>query len=111
VARFYVDEDFSGQVVIALRLLGHDVLTAHEAGQADRQTPDEAVLAFAHSHGRAVLTFNRWDFIRFHNQGTEHSGIVACTRDPSAGGLALRIDGATKGELKGQLIRINRPAR
>jgi hypothetical protein len=111
VARFYADEDFSGQAVVALRILGHDVLTAYEAGQANQKTPDEAVLAFAHAHGRAVLTFNRWDFIRMHNQGTEHSGIVACKREPSAGDLALRIHEATKGELKDQLIRINRPAR
>jgi hypothetical protein len=111
VARFYADEDFSGRTVVALRLLGHDVLTAHDAGQANRRTPDEAVLAFAHAHSRVVLTFNRWDFIRMHKQGTEHSGIVACKKDPSAGELALRIHEATTGELKGQLIRINRPTR
>jgi hypothetical protein len=111
VARFYADENFPRPVVEASRLLGHDVLSAYEAGRANQKIPDEAVLAFAHAHSRAVLTINRWDFIHMHDQGAEHSGIVACTRDPSAGELALRIHEATTGELKGQLFRIIRPAR
>jgi hypothetical protein len=32
VARFYADEDVDYDVVVALRELGHDVLTAREAG-------------------------------------------------------------------------------
>jgi hypothetical protein len=99
VARFYSDESFPRPVVEALRLLGHDVLTAQEAGQADQQTPDEAVLAFGHARERVVLTMNRRDFIRMHNQGTEHSGLVACTEDRNFGDLALRIHEAIKGEL------------
>jgi hypothetical protein len=111
VARIYADEDFSRGVIEALRILGHDVLTVQEAGQAEQQIPDAAVLAFAHAHGRAVLTFNRWDFIKLHKRRVEHSGIIACTRDPRTGELALRIHDAIQGELRGLLIRINRPAR
>jgi hypothetical protein len=111
VARFYADENFPRPVVEALRLLGHDVLTAHEAGQANQKILDPAVLAFAHARERAVLTINRKHFIRLHHAGAEHSGIIACTEDPLFGELALRIDEATRGELRGQLIRINRPAR
>ena len=33
----YIDEDFSYPVVRRLRQLGHDMLTAHEAGQAVRR--------------------------------------------------------------------------
>ena len=111
MARFYADENFPRPVVEALRLLGHDVLTAHEAGQADKKILDEIVLAFGHADERAVLTINRRHFIQLHKRGTDHSGIVACTEDRNFGELAVRIDEATKGDLKGQLIRITRPAR
>ena len=39
----YVDEDFSYPVVLRLRQLGHDMLTAHEAGQAGQGIEDAAV--------------------------------------------------------------------
>jgi hypothetical protein len=41
VTRFYADEDVDYDVVLALRGLGHDVLTAQEAGQANRRIPDQ----------------------------------------------------------------------
>ena len=53
------DENFPLPAVEALRRLGHDVLTAAEAGQAGQGVPDDAVLAYAHARGRAVLTHNR----------------------------------------------------
>ncbi|SRR5216683_5028529 len=60
----YVDEDCSYPVVQRLRQLGHDMLTAHEAGQAGQGIEDAVVLAFATAAGRAVLTFNWHHFIR-----------------------------------------------
>ena len=59
MARLYSDEDFSYPVVAELRRLGHDVLTAQEAGQGNLGVTDSAVLAFAIAQDRAVLTFNR----------------------------------------------------
>ncbi|WP_445330275.1 DUF5615 family PIN-like protein [Tychonema sp. BBK16] len=59
MARFYTDENFPLAVVELLRALGHDVLTAREAGNANLQIPDEDVLAFAASNNRTVLTRNR----------------------------------------------------
>jgi hypothetical protein len=47
MARLYGDEDFSLPVVEELRRLGHDVLTAQEAGQANLGVTDSAVLALA----------------------------------------------------------------
>lgn len=76
MASLYADENFPLEVVEELRRLGHDVLTAHEAGQANRAITDEKVLDFAVLHDRAVLTLNRWEFIGL------HSGIVVCTVDP-----------------------------
>jgi hypothetical protein len=75
--------------------------------------PDPDVLALAVAEGRAVLTMNRRDFIRLHAQTTDHAGIVVCTVDPDFPGLAARIHlaVAAHADLRGQLIRVNRPPR
>jgi hypothetical protein len=111
MARLYADENFKKAVVLLLRSLGHDVLRAQEAGQANRGIPDPDVLAFATSLGRAVLTFNRWDYILLHSQVSNHCGIIACT-DDDAQALAARIDQAIAGvpTLDNQLLRIDRPS-
>jgi Domain of unknown function (DUF5615) len=53
------DEGFSSPVVQSLRQLGHDILTAHEAGQAGRGITNAAVVALATARGRAVVTCSR----------------------------------------------------
>jgi hypothetical protein len=60
VAALYADENFPLPVVEALRRLGHDVLTAFEAGQANQRISDDAVFDFAANTGRILLTLNRW---------------------------------------------------
>jgi len=109
MARFYADEDFDYPVVEELRRLGHDVETVQEAGR--RGDPDSAVLAYAISHQRAVLTHNRRHFVKLHRQTAPHGGIVACTRDADAAALAQRIHQAIAGlaTLDNQLVRVNRP--
>ncbi len=111
MARLYSDEDFSHPVVEALCNLGHEVLTAQEAGQTNQGVTDSAVLAFAVARNRAVLTFNRRHFINLHRQVRGHHGILVCTRDPDVPGLARRIDQAIAGtsSLENQLLGINRP--
>ena len=110
MAHLYADENFPLPVVRELRRLGHDVLTAHEAGQANRRVPDADVLAFATEAARAVLTINRQEFIRLHRRRPDHGGIVACTADPDAIAQAGRVAAAiaTRGDLKGQLVRVYR---
>jgi Domain of unknown function (DUF5615) len=111
LASLYADENFPLPAVEALRQLGHDVLTAAEAGQAGQGIPDEAVLAYAHVLGRAVLTHNRKHFRNLHKAGHAHSGLILCTGDPDFEALASRVDAAlaSAGVLSGQLIRIIRP--
>jgi hypothetical protein len=112
VAAFYADENFPLQAVESLRQLGHDVLTALEAGQANQRVPDESVLAFAAQAGRALLTLNRWQFIGLHARLPRHAGIVVCSHDPDTQRLASSIDAAVRGAgaLAGVLLRVNRPA-
>jgi hypothetical protein len=84
MARLYADEDFDYPIVVELRRLGHDVLTVQEAGQANQAIPDDAVLAFACAQGRAVITLNRWHFVRLHRLTPQHSGIIVCRWEPDA---------------------------
>lgn len=113
MARLYSNENFPLEVVLALRAKGHDVVTASEAGNANVSIPDDQVVAYAVQTGRALLTINRWDFIRLHEQAPKHSGMIVCTQDADTAGQAERIHDALKGEgdLSGRLIRINRPQR
>ena len=113
MARLYADENFPAPVSLALRQLGHDVLTVQQAGQANLKIPDEDVLAYAVSQQRAVVTHNRRHFVRLHRLATRHLGIVICTRDDDHQALASRIDQAlqSQADLTDQLLRINRPAK
>lgn len=112
MARFYADEQFPFPVVELLRILGHDVLTVQEAGQADQGIPDEEVLAYAISQKRAILTINRDDFIRLHRRNSQHFGIVVCTNNRNWEQFAARIDEAvtTEQNLEAKLIRVVCPA-
>jgi hypothetical protein len=113
VAGFYAGENFPAQVVVALRALGHDDLTSLEAGNANQRVPDDAVLAFAATAGRALLTINRRDFIRLHRSQPEHARIVVCSQDPDVQGQAARIHEGVASEesLAGKLVRVNLPDR
>jgi prophage DNA circulation protein len=109
VARLYADEDFHFGVVERLRNLGHDVVTVQGAGRSGSSDPQ--VLGDATADNRAVLTFNRRDFARLHQQSAAHAGIISCTRDDDLDALAARIDKAiaATGALAGQHLRVNRP--
>ena len=65
--RFYADENFALAVVVELRRLGHDVLTAFGDDRANQKISDDKVLERAAELGRAVLTINRKDFKRLHD--------------------------------------------
>lgn len=112
MAAFYADENFPLPTVEALRRLGHDVLTAYEAGQANQRIKDDAVLEFATESGRAVLTLNRREFVGLHGRSPGHAGIIVCSQDADCDRQAAAIDAAVRErpELQGALLRVNRPA-
>lgn len=114
MALLYADENFDHPVAAHLPSLGHDVLTAQQAGQANQAIPDAQVLAFATAQGRSVLTFNRRHFVRLHQGGLpsgSHAGIIVCTKDDDVAALALRIHQAIAAlpSLANQLLRIDKP--
>jgi predicted nuclease of predicted toxin-antitoxin system len=114
MALLYADENFDHPVVAQLRSMGHDVLTAQQAGQAQQGIPDPQVLAFAAAQGRAVLTFNRRHFVRLHQRtisSGSHAGVIVCTKDSDVVALARRIHQAITAlpSLTNQLVRIRKP--
>ena len=111
MAHLYSDEDFPFPTVVALRQLGHDVVTAREQDQANQRIPDADVLAHATALGRAVITLNKHDFIGLHRASPEHAGIIVCSFDLDFVALAQRIDSAIQAspELRRQLLRVNQP--
>lgn len=111
MTRFYADEQFPLRIVEKLRVLGHDVLTVQEAGNANLKISDDRVLAFATSNNRVVLTLNRKDFKRLHRSQPHHGGIIICTDDTDRIALAERIHTATlmESELSNKLVSVVRP--
>ena len=110
MASFYTNENFPIGVVQYLREMGHDVLTSHEAGNANQRIPDEDVLEYAAKAGRILLTLNRRDFIELHEKATNHAGIIVCTQNTDLREQSEQIDKAVRemSDFMNKLIRINR---
>lgn len=109
MARLYSNENVAAELVLALRELGHDVLTSLQAGNANQGIEDQEVVAFAAQQSRSVLTMNRLHFIRLHRNGIRHNGILVCTFDPEPSSQAQRIHEALQSpDANGRfLCRIN----
>lgn len=114
MASLYSNENYPLGIVEALRALGHDVLTAQQAGNSGRGVPDAEVLSFATARARAVITHNRLHFFQLHRETEgKHSGIIACTYDPDEARQAQRVDSTIRdagGSLPGKVLRVYRPS-
>lgn len=112
MARLYSDEQFPRVVSELLRMIGHDVLTVQEAGNANLGISDDEVLAFAVNNNRAVMTLNRQDFVQLHKSNPNHAGIIIITNDMDRSRMATRINEAigVSEPLLGKLIRVVRPS-
>lgn len=111
MVKLYSNENFPLPVVEELRNIGYDVLTIQETGRGGQALSDDAVLSFAVSEGRILLTLNRKHFIRLHKENPGHSGIIVCSFDPDFVAQAHRINKEIESQvqLSDQLIRVNRP--
>lgn len=108
--KFYSNENFPQPMVRKLREKGYDILTSLEAGQANQGIPDESVLQFAIESNLIIITLNRDDFIKLHQQNNQHNGIVICKADRDYEGQieALYEYLQTQTTLKNRLIRIKK---
>jgi hypothetical protein len=77
--KLLLDEMISGIVAAELRARGRDVEGVAERREL-RGLPDEDVFEYAQASVRALVTYNRDDFLeldrRYRSQGRAHSGIV-----------------------------------
>lgn len=71
--RFFMDEHVSTVVTQGLRRRGVDVITVQETGNVS--APDRHLLAEAAEQGRVLFTRDA-DFLRLHDRGIPHTGIV-----------------------------------
>ena len=88
-----VDEDaMDSDLVAALRSRGVTVITALDAGLAEKS--DDEQLAFATERGCVLCTFNVSDFHRLHTQwagaGREHAGMILAPQQRFSVGEQLR---------------------
>lgn len=78
--RFYLDEDLSPRIAVALHRRGIDATSAHEVSGVHRS--DREQLAFAAGEGRCLVTGNVRHFVQIGrqaiNEGRPHAGIVLC---------------------------------
>jgi len=78
--RLLIDEDVSKglQLAAALRRRGFDAMAVQEVGRMGLS--DDELLDYAAAEGRAFLTFNIKDFVRYarewYKAGKEHPGII-----------------------------------
>ena len=84
ILRYYFDEHIKGPIARGLQSRGVDVLTAQEAGMADRALSDLYQLQYAASLNRVLVTEDR-DFVRLAYALTPHAGVILLQRLLSIG--------------------------
>lgn len=104
----FADEDVYKRLVDDLRNNGADVLTIKDEGLDNTGMEDGAVLELAKVYDRALITFNRKDFIRLHKSGIEHAGIIICKRNTPHQSIVKKIVAlvSEEDEFYGRLFRI-----
>ena len=85
--RFHLDEHVNPAVADGLRRRGIEVTTAAEAHLLG--TDDTDHIAFAVAERRVIFT-NDADFLRLHDRGLAHPGIVYCHQQSRSVGEIVR---------------------
>lgn len=85
--QFHLDEHIDSAIADGLRRRGIDVTTSAEAGLLEAEDDDH--LAFARQEKRVIVTHDQ-DFLRKHQQGVTHAGIVYCHLRSRSVGEILR---------------------
>ncbi len=100
--KYYTDEHISKAIIKGLQARGIDVLPCQEAGL--RTASDVAHLEYARSANRVIFTYDA-DFLRLHEKGIEHAGIVYSSKQGNIGeqvrSLKLIFDVLSAEEMRG----------
>ena len=104
----YLDEDVDVLVAALLRARGVQVTTTRDANQLHQGDTDQ--LAYATSHGMALVTHNRSDFEvlvqAYFATGQPHAGVIIAFRNPPqiiAARLMRIVNQVTADEIENQL--------
>src|SRR3989338_2245449 len=87
--KFLADEHIESSAITGLELLGNDAISANEAGK--RESNDEDILSFANKNDRVIITRDS-DFLKLHNKGAEHAGIVFIPKFMAIGKIIGEIE-------------------
>ncbi|MBE9189438.1 DUF5615 family PIN-like protein [Gloeocapsopsis crepidinum LEGE 06123] len=85
--KFHLDENVSNAVAEGLRRRGIDLTTTLEAALIG--VSDDTQLEFALSQKRVIFTQDT-DFLRIHQTGTHHAGIVFCSQGSKSIGEIIK---------------------
>ncbi len=85
--RFHLDENVDSAIAAGLRRRGIDATTTVEAGLLG--SSDEEQLRLTHAGGRVLITHDA-DFLRLHERGVSHAGIVYIAKGGRSIGEAVR---------------------
>ncbi len=85
--KFHLDEHVHSGVADGLRRRGMDVTTAAEAGLLGAD--DTRHIDFANGQCRVIFSSDR-DFLRIHDRGVPHYGIVYCHQQSHSIGETVR---------------------
>jgi len=88
VIRFHLDENVDHAVAHGLRLRAVDVTTSTDANLVGATDNDQ--LSFALRENRVIFTQDQ-DFLRHHQAGVEHAGIVYCKQGSRSVGDIVRF--------------------
>ena len=109
--RLYLDEDsIKNSLVVALRNVGVDVITAADANKLS--CTDEEQLIWATEDNRVIYSFNVGDFCRLHKlymvEGRSHGGIILSKQRYSVGdqlrGILGLIDAVSAEDMRNQQV-------
>lgn len=103
--QFHLDENIDHAVARGLRLRGIDATTTADAALIS--ATDDAHVDFAGTERRIILTHDP-DFLRLHDSGVKHAGIIFCQKGSHSVGemiqfLCLVHDCLTPEEMQGQV--------
>jgi predicted nuclease of predicted toxin-antitoxin system len=85
--KFHLDENAPKAIAEGLRRRGIDVTTTAEVDLI--AASDEEQLMFVYLHKRVIFTQDR-DFLKLHDEGKKHCGIVYCIKGSRSIGEILR---------------------
>lgn len=107
--KLYIDEDVWGGLAASLRKRGYNAVDVHEVNRENYS--DEEQLAYAAALGRAILVYNKQDYVplarEYFYAGRSHWGIIlSCQLKP--GELLRRVlkllESASAKDIKDKVI-------